>query len=144
MIANKKLGKYQVQAIIGHGGMGVIYRAYDPDMCRTVAIKTLRTDLFDESEKQQLLVRFRGEAKAYGRLQHPNIVSCYSLEEANDLLFIVMEFVDGESLQQKLNRGIRFSLNEASKIILQLLHALEYSHNHQVIHLACSFYLQIV
>ncbi|MFQ5471002.1 MAG: protein kinase [Gammaproteobacteria bacterium] len=128
------LGKYQILETIGRGGMGVIYKAHDPDMDRSVAIKTVRTDFLDEAEKQDLLKRFRGEAKAYGRLLHPNIVACYSCDEIDDLVYIVMEYVDGESLQQQLNRGKKFTIENTIAIIGQLLDALEYSHTHHVIH----------
>lgn len=130
----RRLGKYQIESVIGRGGMGVIYKAYDPDMCRHVAIKTLRTDLFGCEEVKDLVKRFKGEAKAYGRLLHPNIVACYSCDEAEGLVFIVMEFVAGVSLQRWLADNHRFTVENTLDIVRQLLSALSYAHANRVIH----------
>ncbi len=137
MGGTKNFGKYKIESTIGRGATGVVYRAYDPDMCRSVAIKTLRAELLDgldHDEKQDLLKRFRSEAKAYGRLLHPNIVTCYSCDEAGDILFIVMEYIDGVSLQHQLSCGTKFTVDKIIEIMEQLLSALDYSHSHRVIH----------
>ncbi len=134
MVVRKNLNKYEIKSVIGKGAMGVVYKAYDPHMDRFVAIKTLRTDQLDDEEKTNLLTRFRGEARAYGRLLHPNIVTCYSCDEDDGTPFIVMEYVDGETLKQKFDRKETFGVDVAALIIDQLLAALSYSHEHGVIH----------
>jgi tRNA A-37 threonylcarbamoyl transferase component Bud32 len=130
----EKLGKYKIESILGKGAMGVVYKAKDPFMERTVAIKTLRTELVDNDDVNNILSRFRGEAKAYGRLLHPNIVTCYAYDEEGDNRFIVMEYVEGRSLKEYFEDNIHFPLSQVIKIMCQLLDALNYSHAHGVIH----------
>ena len=72
-----QLGKYEVRGILGRGGMGVVYEAYDPHIERVVAIKTIRLGLYDEDQEEELLLRFKREAQAVGRLSHPNIVQVF-------------------------------------------------------------------
>lgn len=134
MSALPRIDKLEIQSPLGRGAMGVVYKAYDPFMDRTVAVKMLRTDVLDSAEREDFLRRFRGEAKAYGRLLHPNIVTCYSYNETDGQAYIVMEYVDGKSLKEHLDRNTRFSLPQVREIMLQLLSALAYSHAHGVIH----------
>ncbi len=130
----ERLAKYAIQATLGRGAMGVVYQAYDPDMERLVAIKTLRSELLAGDDEAELLRRFRAEAKAYGRLLHPNIVTCYSCDRDDDVIYIVMEYVEGESLKEKLAQGESFPPHAACDIATQLLSALAYSHANGVIH----------
>ncbi len=130
----KTIGKYQVRQVLGRGGMGVVYQAYDPDMDRLVAIKTLHANLLVEDGADNLVSRFRGEARAYGRLMHPNIVTCYAYEEAGDFRYIVLEYVRGRSLKEMFDERRRFSMAEAAEIMRQLLAALSYSHRNGVVH----------
>ncbi|NOY70758.1 MAG: protein kinase [Gammaproteobacteria bacterium] len=131
----KKIGKYQVERVIGQGSMGVVYLAYDPFMERKVAIKTLRNDLLhDESEDSQISIRFRGEAKAYGRLLHPNIVTCYSYDETDDLAYIVLEYVEGATLKEFFSKAQDIELSQSFDIIKEILSALKYAHSKGVIH----------
>lgn len=134
MSALPRIDKLEIQSTLGRGAMGVVYKAHDPFMDRIVAVKMLRTDVLDSDERDDFLRRFRGEAKAYGRLLHPNIVTCYSYNEADGQSYIVMEYVEGKSLKEHLDRGTRFSLSQVREIMLQLLGALAYSHVHGVIH----------
>src|SRR5437773_9661655 len=92
------LGKYEIQSVLGKGAMGVVYRGFDPHVERTVAIKTVRKDLVDADIAAQILGRFRNEARAAGRLLHPNIVTIYEFGEDADTAFIAMEFVEGMGL----------------------------------------------
>lgn len=129
-----RIDKLEVQSTLGRGAMGIVYKAYDPFMDRTVAVKMLRTDVLDSDQREDFSRRFRGEAKAYGRLLHSNIVTCYSYNETESQAYIVMEYVEGKSLREHLDHGTRFSLPQVHEIMLQLLSALAYSHAHGVIH----------
>ncbi len=131
----KQIGKYQVERVIGQGSMGVVYLAHDPLIERKVAIKTLRNDLLqDESEDSQVSIRFRGEAKAYGRLLHPNIVTCYSYDETDDLTYIVLEYVEGITLKDFFSKAKDIELSQSFDIIKEILTALKYAHSKGVIH----------
>lgn len=135
MEASEKLGKYQVQAILGEGGMGVVYKAYDPHLARVVAIKTIRASLLEGKSGQELRERFRREARAEGRLVHPNIITIYEYQEdAEGTPFFVMEFVEGKDLKQYLSRGIRFNLDKTLYLIEQVLSALAHSHREGIVH----------
>ncbi|MGN6666663.1 MAG: protein kinase domain-containing protein, partial [Trinickia sp.] len=72
-----QLGKYRIEAMLGEGAMGIVYRAFDPHIERQVAIKTVRHELFESGERASLIARLRNEAQAAGRLAHPNIVGVY-------------------------------------------------------------------
>ena len=84
--------------------MGVVYKALDPHIERTVAIKTVRKDLLDADLAAQFMARFRNEARAAGRLHHPNIVGIYEYGEDDNVAYIAMEYVDGTGLREYLNR----------------------------------------
>ena len=130
----KKLGKYTIQSVLGQGAMGVVYKGFDPNIERTVAIKTIRKEALNKEERQTLLARFKQEAQAAGRLTHPNIVTVYDYDEDGDNAFIAMEYVPGRELQDFLDNQERFSLNTVINIVTQLLNALIYSHAQGVIH----------
>jgi serine/threonine-protein kinase len=129
-----RLGKYEVQGVLGKGAMGVVYKAIDPHIERTVAIKTVRKDLLDADLATQFLARFRNEARAAGRLAHPNIVGIYEYGEDEAIAFIAMEYVDGTGLREYLNRKARFDLHQVVAIVSQLLLALDFAHAQRVIH----------
>ena len=95
----RQIGKYQIQAELGRGGFGTVYRAYDPTVGRLVAIKVLTA-----SGDQQLLTRFKNEAAAAGNLRHKNILTIYDFGEHEGLAYIVMEFLEGEDLQHVISR----------------------------------------
>lgn len=129
-----KLGKYEIRGELGHGAMGVVYQAFDPDIERRVAIKTIRTDLYDGTSLDAILQRFEREAKAAGRLNHPNIVTIYDYGRAGDSAFIVMEFVDGKPLSALFEQHTHFMLGDAVRIVSQILGALGHAHQNGVIH----------
>src|SRR4051794_144390 len=94
----EKIGKYRIDGVLGSGAMGVVYKAYDVNIARTVALKTVRSELLDGLQEQELVARFKNEAQASGRLVHPNIVSVYDYGETDEVTYIAMEFVDGTPL----------------------------------------------
>jgi len=130
----KKLGKYQITRELGRGAMGVVYEAFDPQIERTVAIKTILKSSVDKSETEEAFSRFRREARAAGRLSHPKIVAIYEYGEDDDMAFIVMELIRGKELKDYFDREDSFSLNDGIRIVLQILDALDYSHTHGVVH----------
>lgn len=131
----QQLGKYQVQGILGEGGMGVVYRGYDPQLARAVAIKTIRRTLLKGKAGQELKRRFSREAQAEGSLIHPNIVAVYEYQEDTEgMPFFVMEYVEGKTLKEFLSRGMHFNLEMSLHIMEQLLGALAYSHKRGVVH----------
>src|ERR1700730_8470557 len=100
MKTRQTIGRYRVEKLLGAGAMGEVYRAYDPVIDRPVAIKVLRPELIAGSGSEQLLQRFRREARAAGRRFHPNIVAIWDFGDDNGTPFLVMELVDGQSLDQ--------------------------------------------
>jgi len=129
-----KLGKYEVHGVIGSGAMSVVYDGWDPRIARRVAIKTVHLADTADEQAAEGLVRFRREAQAAGRLSHPNIVGIYDYGENGEGAYIVMEFVEGESLKMLLERKKRLSIGEAMRITEELLAGLQFSHDHGVIH----------
>ncbi|MEP6678650.1 MAG: serine/threonine-protein kinase [Betaproteobacteria bacterium] len=130
----KTLGKYEIQSVLGKGAMGVVYKAFDPHIERTVAIKTVRKELVDPDLAHQFMARFKNEARAAGRLHHPNIVGIYEYGEDEQVAYIAMEYVDGTGLRDYLNRKARFELGQIVAIIAQLAQALEFAHARGVVH----------
>src|SRR5688572_26668131 len=129
-----KLGKYDIRRELGRGAMGVVYEAFDPTIERTVALKTIRRDQLEGAEAQDVITRFQREAKAAGRLNHPNIVSIFDFGADNNTTFIAMEFVQGRELRDYFEKNERFPMSEIVRIMGELLDALEYSHNYGVVH----------
>ncbi len=121
-----QLGRYELQAIIGRGGMGTVYKGYDPQLDRLVAIKAIN---FTDSS---LRARFRREARIVGQLNHPSIVTVYDVGEVGDLAYIVMELIEGQTLADLLPS--RLPWPEAVKLLVPVCRALDYAHNHGVIH----------
>ncbi|MFN9490222.1 MAG: protein kinase domain-containing protein [Betaproteobacteria bacterium] len=129
-----KIGKYEIKGMLGRGGMGVVYRAFDPAIHRQVAIKIITKSAMDPSELQYAIARFRHEAQAVGRLTHPRIAAIYDYGEDENLAFIVMELVNGKSLYDHLQNKANFELQEIGEIIRQLLDGLGYAHAQGVVH----------
>ena len=129
-----RIGKYTIQSVLGKGAMGVVYKAFDPGIERVVAIKTVRKDRVDQDMIEQSMARFKNEAKAAGRLLHPNIVSVYEYGEDEANAFIVMEYVEGTGLREYLARKASFDLPHVASIMTQLLRALDFAHERGVIH----------
>ena len=125
MAEPERLGKYTIKGVLGKGAMGVVYRGFDPGIERDVAIKTIRKDLVEPELAAQYMARFKNEAKAAGRLHHPNIVGIYEYGEADDVTFIAMEYVEGTGLRAYLNARTSFDFAQLVMLMSQLLDALE-------------------
>jgi predicted Ser/Thr protein kinase len=130
----KTIGKYSITRPLGKGAMGMVYEGFDPVIERKVAIKTILGDYLDAAEMEDAVARFRREAQAGGRLQHPNIVGVYEYGGDGAVAFIVMEYVEGQELKRLLADGRRFELIDVFEIMKQLLAALDYSHKQGVVH----------
>jgi len=128
------IGKFEVHGILGKGGMGTVYSAFDPTIQRPVAIKALIKRALDPDLAMGILDRFKREAQAAGRLMHPNIVQVYDYGESLEVAFIAMELVAGKTLHQRLLERKRYDFKQIGAIIEQLLSALEYAHQNGVIH----------
>ncbi len=126
----KKLGKYEIIKEIGKGAMGVVYLAFDPVIERQVAIKTMNDESFSDSEQR---ARFFREAKSAGGLQHPNIVTIYDMGESEGTPYIVMEFVEGDDLDELIAQGT-LKLKDKLNIMIQLCEALSFAHSQGIIH----------
>src|SRR6201987_4063456 len=128
------IGKYEIRREIGRGAMGVVYEGYDPAIKRVVALKTIRSDQLAGDQPEAVIARFRREAVAAGRLNHPNIVAIYDLGEDNGNWLIEMEYVQGRELKECFQKKERFKTPYIVRIMSQILSALDYSHRQGVIH----------
>ena len=126
-----KIGKYEVLEPIGKGGMGVVYKAYDPVLDREVALKTISLDALKNPAFHD---RFYREARAAGKLRHPNIVTIYELGEEYGLPHIVMEYLPGTDLQHLMREERRLSFDRKIEIMIELCHGLAYAHEAGVVH----------
>ncbi len=124
-------GRYKIQCIIGIGGMAVVFRAHDMLMDRTVAIKMLKNEIANDEESVK---RFINESKAVAMMSHPNIVSIYDVSVREDIKYIVMEYVEGITLKNYMNRRGVLSLREIISYTEQILKALHHAHSKGVIH----------
>src|SRR6266567_390823 len=130
-----KAGRYEIVGELGRGAMGVVYKAMDPVIGRTVAVKTIR--LSEEGtglSRPELLTRFQTEARAAGLLTHPNIVVVFDAGEEDGLYYITMELVEGKSLQALLDGGQAFPLPRTLRIMEQTCGALQFAHERNVVH----------
>lgn len=127
----QKLGKYEILAELGHGAMGVVYKARDPFIGRLVALKTINSNLVDRPD---LLERFYQEAQSAGKLQHPNIVTVFELGQEKDTPFIAMEYIDGESLEKIIVEQIDLPMAMKVGYIVRVCQALEFAHKNRVVH----------
>lgn len=129
------IGPYPIRRLIGSGAMGLVYLGHDPAINRPVAIKTIHRHLLhDTTPNDNSLERFRVEAQAAGRLQHPGIVSIYQFGEDHDYGYLAMEYVDGQNLSDLLARPTRFSREDVLCLMQQLLEALDFAHENGVVH----------
>lgn len=124
-------GQYQVVRELGRGGMGVVFLARDIALHRTVAIKVLRHEFVDSEDHRE---RFRREARLTARLNHPGIVPVYTLGERHELVYIVMQYVHGSSLGDRLRTGSRLSADEAAQVLYDLAETLDYAHREGMLH----------
>src|ERR1700693_5770864 len=102
LTSGTKLGPYEIQSPLGAGGMGEVYRATDTKLGRDVALKVLPAEMAQDPER---LGRFRREAKSLAQLDHPNIVTIYSVEECNGIHFLTMQLVEGQALDRLIPQG---------------------------------------
>ena len=126
----ERLGKYELLALIGSGGMGDVYRARDPRLERDVAIKAIRPASIDDSDARARLWR---EARAAASVNHPSICQIFDVGEAGDDIFIVMELLDGEPLANRLRDGA-MQMDEAVSVTLGVLGALSALHGRGIVH----------
>jgi eukaryotic-like serine/threonine-protein kinase len=125
------LGKYELLGELGHGAMGVVYRARDPIINRLVALKTITIGVADDPA---LLQRFYREAQSAGGLQHPNIVTIYDMGEAGNLPYIAMELVEGENLEQVIARRPNLPITLKLVYAMQACRAFDYAHKRGIVH----------
>src|SRR5258708_27706673 len=105
----QSIGRYKVQESIGFGAMGAVYKAFDPLIKRTLAIKTIRLDIPRQSPQYRSFIeRFYHEARISGTLSHPNIVTLFDIGEEGGLPYLAMEYVEGETIASILERGLPF------------------------------------
>src|SRR5262245_6965804 len=125
-----RLGPYEILTPLGAGGMGEVYRARDSRLGREVAIKILSPGLADNPTRR---VRFEREAQAISRLSHPNICAVYDVGEQNGAAYLVMEYIEGESLEQRLRRGA-LPAGTALRLAIQIADALDAAHRRGIVH----------
>src|SRR5262245_4514186 len=130
--AGSRLGAFEIVALVGAGGMGEVYRARDTRLDRTVAIKIL-SDVGEGAISHRRIERFRQEARVVARITHPNIGTLYDVSEEGLTTFLVMEFVDGETLARRLESGA-LPLAAVLKIAIQMADALDHAHRQGVTH----------
>ncbi|MCA9312169.1 MAG: serine/threonine protein kinase, partial [Phycisphaerales bacterium] len=123
-------GTYRIEREIGRGGMGVVYLATDTALGRVVAIKTLPEHLADDADR---LARFQREARALAQLNHPNVATIHGVEQRDDRMHIILEYVDGETLEQRIDRS-PLDLDETIEVGLQIASAVAAAHDAGVIH----------
>jgi len=134
-MAETKIGKYTITGELGKGAMGIVYQGTDPHIGRTLAIKTIRFDVIGQpSAQEEAQKRFMREARSAGNLSHPNIVTIYEVGEDAGMTYIAMEYIEGQSLEEIVASGRRFSPEEVTDLIGQIGSALDYAHQKGVIH----------
>ena len=128
------IGRYEIVAGLGRGAMGSVFKALDPAVGRTVALKTIHSAALNGEQAGEYRARFYREAKASGVLAHPGIVPVFDVGEHEGAPFLVMEFVDGRTLESAIKKGERFTLDRVCEIGQQIADALGYAHRQGVIH----------
>ena len=134
MTALSTLGRYEIVAELGKGAMGVVYKADDPMLNRTVAIKTINMAEAEQDGVAEYEARFLHEAKAAGGLNHPNIIIVYDIGKSGSLVYMAMEYVEGKELRHMLTQGQTLPITKAADIAAQVADGLAYAHEHHVIH----------
>jgi predicted Ser/Thr protein kinase len=127
------IGRYEIIGELGRGAMGVVYKAQDPTIGRTVALKTLRLDVHG-LENGDMVRRFQNEARAAGLLNHPNIVTIYDAGEQDGNFYIAMEFMEGTTLQEMLAEKRILAADEAIHLCREISKGLDYAHAHGIVH----------
>lgn len=128
-------GRYRIEQVLGQGGMSAVYKAVDPNLRRVVAIKIIHSHL---SGNPEFIRRFEEEAASVARLRHPNIIQVYDFNHEGGTYYMVMEFVPGETLQERLRRlnanSMRLSYAEATRYMVHVTEAVDYAHRRNMIH----------
>src|SRR3954471_3242132 len=133
MTSPQKIGRYEIQGELGRGAMGIVYRALDPTIGRTVALKTMRLDVHGADE-EEILRRFKHEAKLAGVINHPNVDTIYDAGEDQRIFYIAMEFVEGVTLQTLLHQQRVIPAQLVLEVSRQICPAMDYAHKRGVIH----------
>lgn len=128
-----QLGRYEIVGELGQGAMGIVYKAKDPLIDRIVAIKTINLSMAQD-EKDEYEARFYQEAKAAGRLSHPNIVTVFDVGKSDEIAYIAMEFLQGRELRDVLTDGRRMPVQQVVDIVAQVAQGLAYAHEHGIVH----------
>ncbi|MGH8750376.1 MAG: protein kinase domain-containing protein [Burkholderiales bacterium] len=129
----QKLGRYEIMSELGRGTMGIVYKALDPVIERTVAIKAINLDL-PKDEFENFEERFYREAKSAGRLNHPNIVTIYDAGKVGNTAYIAMEFLEGRSLREILDSGADLPVERIGEIAAQIADGLAYAQQYGIVH----------
>src|SRR5437667_1870042 len=127
--AGTKLGPYEIQSLLGAGGMGEVYRANDTRLDRRVAIKVLPSHLSSDPDRIQ---RFEREARAISQLQHPHICALHDVGLQNGTHFLVMEYLEGETLAERLHRAV--PLEQVLSVAIEVASALDKAHRAGIVH----------
>lgn len=127
------VGRYEITGELGRGAMGVVYKAKDPTIGRTVALKTMRLDVHG-LESAEMVRRFQNEARAAGLLSHPNIVTIYDAGEQDGIFYIAMEFIQGTTLHELLNEQRILPADDIVQYSRQICRGLDYAHSHGIVH----------
>ena len=130
-----RVGKYRIDRAIGRGAIGVVYKGYDEQIDRPLAIKTLRPEVLEGvGENDEVLRRFAAEARSAGRCLHPNIVTVFDYVEHAGAPYIVMEYVDAGTLENVMRTGTMLPVRQVGEIVAQLLFALDHAHGKGIVH----------
>lgn len=131
MIGHDLGGRYEILSRIGGGGMALVYKAHDVLLNRNVAVKVLRQQFVNDEE---FIRRFRREAQSAAALSHPNVVSIYDVGREDDTHYIVMEYIEGNNLNEIIQERAPLQTDEAVRIAVQICDALDHAHQNQLIH----------
>ena len=130
-----RIGKYTIVGEIGRGAMGIVYKAVDPLIDRTVAVKTIRFDMYSQPEQRvEAQKRFLREAKSAGNITHPNIVTIYDMGEDDGVFYIAMEYVDGPSLESILASRKKWTVAETIRLVIEIADGLDSTHKKGIVH----------
>jgi predicted Ser/Thr protein kinase len=133
MMSIQTVGRYEITGELGRGAMGVVYKALDPTIGRTVALKTMRLDVHG-LDAQEMVRRFQNEARAAGVLNHPNIVTIYDAGEQEGIFYIAMEFIEGTTLHELLAEKRVLATDEVLQLTRQICRGLDYAHSNGIVH----------
>src|SRR5579859_7809126 len=133
MMSIQTVGRYEITGELGRGAMGVVYKAMDPTIGRTVALKTMRLDVHG-LDAQEMVRRFQNEARAAGVLNHPNIVTIYDAGEQDGIFYIAMEFIEGTTLHELLAEQRILPADQVIQYSRQICRGLDYAQSHGIVH----------